>query len=72
MSAELLVNLLLLVAGLGMLLHYHMLAKILDAEIRLQCIGVVRTEQEAMWRGIVVVAGLALAMTGLLRLLGFS
>jgi hypothetical protein len=33
---------------------------------------VVRKEEESVWDGIVVVAGLALAMTGLLRLIVLS
>jgi hypothetical protein len=58
---------LLLVVGVGALLHRDALAKHLAAEIRLQEIGVASNEEESVWSGVVLAAGLALVMTALLR-----
>jgi hypothetical protein len=46
--------------------------RVLRAEIRFQDFGVTSKEEESAWGGIVLVMGLALAMTGLLRLAGVS
>jgi len=67
MDTASLVNGLLLVVGFGALLHRDAIAKHLAAEISLQEIGVARTEQEWVWSGVALVAGLALVMTALLR-----
>ena len=68
MDAASMVNVLLLVVGLGALLHHELLAEHLAAEIPLGRLRVVQREARIAWAGIVTVAGLALAMTGLLRL----
>jgi hypothetical protein len=68
MDTAAMVGALLLVAGLGTLLHHEPLARVIGAEIPLQDVGVDRREEAYVWAGIVAVAGLALALTGALRL----
>ncbi len=63
----------LLVAGLGLLLHHGAIARIFWAQIPFRDAGVFsENEDDLVWERIVVVAGLALAVTGFLKLFGLS
>jgi hypothetical protein len=72
MDAAILTSVALLVAGLALLSHYDVFARIFEAEMPLRDLGLFSEKEGLVWERVIVVAGLAVAMTGILRLLGLS
>lgn len=72
MDAALLSSAVLLVAGLGVLLRYDSFARFIGSQIHFRDVGVFSENEAWVWERIVVVAGLALTLTGFLRLFGWS
>ena len=66
MDATLLLQSFLVVVGIKVFLRHEVLGRTLAAEIPLQQIGVPSKEQQVVWSGAVLVAGLALVLKGIL------
>jgi hypothetical protein len=61
------VNAFLLVVGMGLSLQRDALAGLFASEASSLGVGLARNEERAVWAGVILVAGLALVITALLR-----